>query len=90
MKLTHLAVIAIIIFVLTYDPKSGTINRFITDEKNPKQNPNKKCCSDPNCVAKHPGQCKNVHYESIQFAGDVPSGFTTSNATSWGGAILGP
>jgi len=86
-KLMHLAIIAIIIFVLTYDPKSGTLDKIIKD---PGQNPNKKCCSDPNCVAKNPGQCKNVRYESIQFAGDVPAGFTTSDATSWGGAILGP
>jgi hypothetical protein len=82
----HLAIIAVIIFVLTYDPKSGTLDKFITPDENPK----KKCCSDPNCVAKNPGQCKNVHYEAIQFAGDVPSGFTTSDATSMGGAILGP
>ena len=86
-KLMHLAIIAIVIFVLTYDPKSGTLDKLIKD---PAQNPNKKCCSDPNCVAKYPGQCKNVRYESIQFAGDVPAGFTTSDATSWGGAILGP
>jgi hypothetical protein len=86
-KLVHLAIIAIIIFVLTYDPKSGTLDKIIKD---PEQNPNKKCCSDPNCVAKYPGQCKNVRYEAIQFAGDVPGGFTTSNATSLGGAILGP
>ena len=87
-KLAHPALVAVIIFVLTYDPKSGTLANIIQGPS--KQNPNKKCCEDPTCVAKHPGQCKNVHYEAIQFAGDVPSGFTTSNASSWGGAILGP
>jgi len=93
-KLLHIAIIVIVIFVLTYDPKSGTLDKIINEPepgtKNQNQNPNKKCCEDPNCIAKHPGQCKNVRYESLQFVGDVPSGFTTSNASSWGGAILGP
>jgi len=88
-KLLHLAIIVIVIFVLTYDPKSGTLDNII-NEPTKNQNPNKKCCEDPNCIAKHPGQCKNVRYESLQFVGDVPSGFTTSDASSWGGAILGP
>ena len=63
MKLTHLAIVAIIIFILTYDPKSGTLTKFITNDPTPneKQNPNKKCCNDPNCAAKHPGPVSYTH-----------------------------
>jgi len=87
-KLIHLALIAVVIFVLTYDPKSGTLTNFINNTQTDKKPVITKCCDDPKCVAKHPNQCKNVNYESIQFAGDVPSGFAYSNGKSWDGAIL--
>jgi hypothetical protein len=83
-KLVFFAIILGIVFILTYDPKSRTLAHIIEEE------PKKKCCMDPTCIAKHPSDCKNAHYEAIQFGGDIPSGFVSANATSYGGAILGP
>ena len=40
------------IFVLTYDPKSGTLNHLVNDQKPPPQN----------------AECKEGHYQEIQFA----------------------
>jgi len=85
-KLVFFAIILGIVFILTYDPKSRTLAHIIEDPTTA----TKKCCTDPACIAKHPSDCKNAHYESIQFGGDVPAGFVSANATSYGGAILGP
>jgi len=40
------------IFVLTYDPKSGTLNHLVNEQKPPLQN----------------AECKEGHYQEIQFA----------------------
>jgi hypothetical protein len=40
------------IFVLTYDPKSGTLNHLVNEQKPPLQN----------------SECKEGHYQEIQFA----------------------
>jgi hypothetical protein len=93
-KLLHIAIIVIVIFVLTYDPKSGTLDNIINDPAPKSANNNNKdqanCCEDPSCAAKNPEQCKDIRYGSLQFVDNVPSGFTTTNSSSWGGAILGP
>jgi len=40
------------IFVITYDPKSGTLNHLVNEQKPPLQN----------------AECKEGHYQEIQFA----------------------
>tara|TARA_B100001250_G_scaffold226282_1_gene194110 strand:+ start:2874 stop:3089 length:216 start_codon:yes stop_codon:yes gene_type:complete len=40
------------VFVLTYDPKSGTLDHLVKEQKPPPQN----------------AECKEGHYQEIQFA----------------------
>ena len=40
------------VFILTYDPKSGTLNHLVSEQKPPPQN----------------AECKESHYQEIQFA----------------------
>ena len=79
-KLLHLAIVAVIIFVLTYNPKSGTLNKIIK--------PMNECCNDANCVAKHPSECKHARYENLQFDGPTGMG-QPSTVQAYKGAILG-
>ena len=61
MNLIMIVFLVAIVFMLTYDPKSGTLDRFI--KTNPTQD-----CQDETFRSQNPGACKNVNYESIQFA----------------------
>ena len=58
MKLIVIVILIAIVFMLTYDPKSGTLDRFIKTQD----------CQDETFRSQNPGACKNVNYESIQFA----------------------
>jgi len=37
MKLFHVAIIIVIVFILTYDPNSGTLNHLFTDSPLPQK-----------------------------------------------------
>ena len=61
MKLIVIVFLIAIVFMLTYDPKSGTLDRFIKSTPPPD-------CQDETFRSQNPGACKDVNYESIQFA----------------------
>lgn len=56
-------VILAIIFVLTYDPKSRTLDKFINS---PEKKPS--CCSTTEYRADNPVQCEPLYYQGLQFA----------------------
>ena len=74
--LTMLMLLALL-FVLTYDPRSRTLERFI-------EGPG--CCADTKYMADHHTQCENEHFESIQFGG-IP-GCPRRVSQVWKGAIM--
>ena len=55
-------VILAILFVLTYDPKSGTLDTFINGPtKKPTEQP--QCCSGTEYRANHPVQCEPPYFQ---------------------------
>ena len=82
-KLVVLAIIVVVIFVLTYDPKSGTLERYLKTYDPEK---NKEKCQDEMFRAQNPGQCKDVNYDGIQFAKSAFMNPIPSNARM--GAII--
>ena len=72
MKLWVIAVIIALVFVLTYDPNSGTLNKYIVGDKSvPNAQEVAPSCNDPTYMADNPRQCERAHYASAQF-GTVP------------------
>ena len=51
-------VILAIVFLLTYDPNSRTLEQFIDPQK---------CCADNTYMAHNPTQCESPHFISRQF-----------------------
>ena len=63
-KLVLFAIIAVFIFVLTYDPKKGNLERYL----HPYNSDKKSQCQDEEFRAKYPDQCKEANYDGLQFA----------------------
>ena len=84
-KLVLFAIIAVVLFVLTYDPKSGTLEKYL---KPYSPDDNKQKCQDETFRAQNPGQCKHVNYESIEFASTAFANPMPSNSKM--GAIIRP
>lgn len=77
-------VILAILFVLTYDPKSGTLDRFI-NEPSTKNGP--QCCSKTEYRANHPVQCEPPYFQGVQF-GNTELGCPTRMPNVNMGAIV--
>ena len=84
-KLVLIAIIAVILFVLTYDPKSGTLERYLQPYDPDK---GKKQCQNDEFRAKYPDQCKDSNYDGIQFASSAFMNPIPSNSKM--GAIIKP
>jgi hypothetical protein len=84
-KLVLFAILAVVLFVLTYDPKSGTLEKYL---KPYSPDDNKKQCQDEAFRAKNPGQCKDVNYDAIQFASTAFMNPMPTNSKM--GAIIRP
>lgn len=84
-KLIMLVILAVVIFMLTYDPKTGNLEKYLKPFN--KMNDNQgQGCSDNDFRSKNPGQCKDPAYEDIQFA---TTDFMKPTATnSRAGAII--
>lgn len=65
MNITYLFAAIAIIFVLSYDTKSGTIEKFMGMRQ---QGQAKTCCNQPGYMANNPQQCQQAHFEGVQFA----------------------
>ena len=83
-NLVWVLVLCSIIFVLSYDPKSGMIEKF----KNMAPTQDKgKCCGASDYRANNPDQCESSYYQSLQFASDTVACPAKSN-NEWKGAIF--
>ncbi len=73
-----------VLFVLTYDPKSRTLENVIEgSESNAKP-----CCERNNYMANNQTQCESVHYQGVQF-GNENYGCPTRHPRQAMGAIIG-
>lgn len=84
-KLVLFAIIAVVLFVLTYDPKSGTLERYLQPYE---QSANTKDCQNDQFRANHPDQCKDANYDGLQFARSAFMNPVSTNAKM--GAIIRP
>lgn len=60
--LLKVLIILALIFVLTYDPKSKTLEKIINPE-----NYKAPCCQDEKYRADNPDQCETPYYHGLQF-----------------------
>ena len=83
-KLMWALVIAAIIFVLSYDPKSGTLEKFV--ELTRPQPEKKLCCGSNDYRSVNSDQCDSAYYQNLQFAGDTVA-CPINPINSWKGAL---
>ena len=57
-----IVILIVIIFVLTYNPKSGTLDKYISGPVE------KTGCADNIFRANNPAACKDSEYNAVQFA----------------------
>jgi hypothetical protein len=65
MKFHYVLAIMAILFVISYDPKSGTIEKFV--------NPIAKkagCCDNTEYMADNKKQCEHAHFQGVTFANE--------------------
>lgn len=79
----RILVILAIVFVLTYNPRSGTLDRFISAPEKPQPG----CCSTTKYRADNPVQCESPYYEGLQF-GNTELGCPTRIPSVNMGAIV--
>jgi len=85
-KIIWIAIFVIILFVLTYDPKSGTLEKYILIDPQQKQKQikeNDKLSGGVNDYR----SCENTRYQDIQFAELNPT-CSMQNQTVVGGVIV--
>ena len=82
-----LLVIMAVLFVLTYDPKSRTLENVIEGSTSNGDN-SKPCCERNNYMANNQTQCESVHYQGVQF-GNEKYGCPTRHPRQAMGAIIG-
>ena len=77
-KLVMIVILVVLVFILTYDPKSGTLDKYLKTTD----------CSNDEYRAANPGQCKVAEYDAVQFA-RAPTAFMKPSPTnSVNGAII--
>ena len=60
-------IVAVIVFLLTYNPEKGALNTMLAGELGIKA-PVPACCADDTYRAKNPKRCEAPHYNGVQFA----------------------
>ena len=84
-----LLVILAVLFVLTYDPKSRTLENMIEGSDSKANSVDSKpCCERTNYMANNHTQCESVHYQGVQF-GNENYGCPTRHPSQAMGAIIG-
>ena len=100
MRAAYILAFIAIAFVLTYNPKSGGIEKYIlkpapvdstgvreVDIAAKVHSKEPGCCSNNNYMANNVTQCEYPHYQGVQFA-DSNYGCPERLPPAWKGAIL--
>ena len=82
-----LLVILAVLFVLTYDPNSRTLENVI-ESSSDRTADSKPCCEINNYMANNQTQCESVHYQGVQF-GNEKYGCPSRHPRKAMGAIIG-
>jgi hypothetical protein len=96
MQLAYIVALLCVVFVLMYNPKKEKYTGPTQPPKTPiqtkevvsPQDEEKQCCSNLDYMANNYRQCRNVHYEGIQFA-DPKYGCPEKVPETYLGAIIG-
>lgn len=75
-KLVWIAVIIVFVFLLTYDPKSGKLEKYITTPR----------VSPP--ISQEVPQCSEDRYYELQFSKKAPPGECAGKPVEFMGAIM--
>lgn len=81
-----LIVIVCFLFVLTYDPKSGNLEKYTSSFRR-KENYEEPCCNKVEYMADNFRQCGPKHFQGVQF-GDTDYGCPRKVPVTELGAIL--
>ena len=74
-----IVILIVLVFILTYDPKSGTLDKFLNNSTG---------CANDNFRANNPEQCEIPDYNAVQFA-KAPTAFMKPTSTnSFNGAMI--
>ena len=76
-KLVWVAIIIVFVFLLTYDPKSGKLEKYITTPQVKKVSP----------ISQEP-QCTEDRYYELQFAEKAPPGECAGKPVEFMGAVM--
>ena len=77
-----IVILIVLVFILTYDPKSGTLDKFLNNTSSGGG------CANDNFRANNPEQCEIPDYNAVQFA-KAPTAFMKPTSTnSFNGAII--
>ena len=76
-KLIWIAVIVVFVYLLTYDPKSGKLEKYITTPQVKKVSP----------ISQEP-QCTEDRYYELQFAEKAPPGECAGKPVEFMGAVM--
>ena len=82
--------VIVFVFLLTYDPKSGTMKSTIASVSGTGVSPSgtgASCCADDTFRAQNPKKCEDPHYNGVQFANPVYA-CPTAPDTAQMGAII--
>lgn len=80
-KLIIIVILIVVVFILTYDPKSGTLNRYL-------DNSTSSSCADDIYRGNNPEQCKDSEYDAVQFAKSSTTFMKPIPTNSYKGAII--
>ena len=98
MKFSSIVLLIGVIFVLTYNPKTGFLDRYIQSPpllpsvKTPttgttEDEENSACCNSTDYRAENNVQCRAAYYQGLQF-GDPDYGCPTKQPSTCQGAII--
>ena len=88
-KCLSFLILICVLFVMTYNPKTGNLEQYILNPQPPRQDAQQKpCCSDTDYRADHPVQCRAAYYQGLQF-GDPNYGCPVRDPAVCKGAIIG-
>jgi hypothetical protein len=83
--LIWVVVIAFIVFLLTYDPKKGVLNKYIVPDA--PQGPQASQASKE-AIAAPESQCSSERYYEVQFNGKAPPGECSETPKQFLGAVI--
>ena len=91
-KLMWVLVICSVIFILSYDPKSGMVEKFKNMSQRSTADDDKdkpRCCGSANNRAHNQDQCESSYFQSLQFATpDDVVACPVKPTNEWKGAIF--